>query len=96
MHTRTQFSQALAALQHPNVIAFEGLYLEGDSLHLATEFADGGDLLAAIRAAKERGEHLEEHQIMAWFVQVGTVIEHVECCTASGSHVGNVHFVNNW
>ncbi|KAI8464884.1 MAG: kinase-like domain-containing protein [Monoraphidium minutum] len=59
-------AKALAALQHPNVIGFEGAYQEGPLAHLVTEYADGGDLLAAIRGAAAAGRELGEGQIMGW------------------------------
>jgi hypothetical protein len=83
--------QALAALNHPNVIRFEALYQEGGLTHLVTEYAMGGDLLGVVRkingraggrggeAEGRRGKggematqqkHLDEDQIMNWFVQV--------------------------
>lgn len=50
---------------------FEAWYQDGDARHLVTEYAEAGDLLGAIKAAATGGGHLEEGQIMAWFVQVG-------------------------
>lgn len=70
-HAHAPSRQALAALGHPNVIAFEGLYQEGPLLHIVTEWADGGDLLSAVKRAAAGGGHLPEDQIMDWLVQVG-------------------------
>jgi serine/threonine protein kinase len=45
--------QLLAGLNHPNIVAFLDSYVNGDTLFIEMEYADGGDLHQAIAAAKQ-------------------------------------------
>lgn len=64
----------LALLNHPNIIAYYGSFLENDIFHIVMEYADGGDLSQKIQGAKEP---FSEDQILKWFIQISFALLHI-------------------
>ena len=44
----------LRRLSHPHIVAYYDGFVEAETLHIVLEFADGGDLAAALRGRRER------------------------------------------
>ena len=75
-------AQALARLQHPNVIRYHATFAEPGAVCILMELATGGDLGAVLarrwQAAEADGQHeLPEEELMNWFVQLAAGLEHV-------------------
>ena len=65
------FSQILAHLAHPNIVAYYGSFMQGDDLNVVMEYADGGTLFNRIASAK--GPFPEE-EIILYFAQVNACL----------------------
>lgn len=68
--------EVLARLQHPNICAYYGSWVEGDPphLHILLEYCDGGDMAVAIKEAAKSHKFFPEDVIMTWFVQLSSAI----------------------
>jgi len=42
-------AKVLAALRHPNIVAYKESFVEARKLHIVMDYADGGDLFTAIK-----------------------------------------------
>jgi non-specific serine/threonine protein kinase/NIMA (never in mitosis gene a)-related kinase len=60
----------LRRLNHPNIVHYKDSFLSqgGNSLCIAMEYCDGGDLASQIKAA--RRQLFSENKILHWFVQI--------------------------
>ncbi|GIQ84835.1 hypothetical protein KIPB_006406 [Kipferlia bialata] len=65
----------LAKLKHPNIVAYKESFVSSGYLNIVMEHADKGDLYQRIKAQK--GKHIEEGQILDWFVQMCLGLKHV-------------------
>ena len=65
----------MSRASHPNVIAYEGSFVERDTLHIVMELAGGGDLAHLIKA--QAGVPLGEEQIWSVVVQVSEGLQHL-------------------
>eukprot|EP00826_Nyctotherus_ovalis_P051485 TRINITY_DN6436_c0_g1_i4.p1 TRINITY_DN6436_c0_g1~~TRINITY_DN6436_c0_g1_i4.p1 ORF type:complete len:551 (+),score=141.94 TRINITY_DN6436_c0_g1_i4:2-1654(+) len=70
-----QEAKILEGLNHPNIIRFREVYRTRiGALCIIMEYADGGDLLEKMEAAK--GVHFPESQVVTWFTQIALAIKH--------------------
>ena len=68
----------LAALVHPNIVQYVECF--GDALsglHIAMEWADGGDLATLLRCTARGSGRLNESDVLGMFVQLVLAIAHV-------------------
>nr|XP_045605280.1 serine/threonine-protein kinase Nek5-like isoform X2 [Procambarus clarkii] len=74
----------LARCKHSSIIRYKEYFmLEGPAtMCLVMEYADGGDLSLRVKAARRKGEMLDEHSILYWFVQVIFAVQYL--------HVNNI------
>ena len=75
-------AEALARLQHPNVIRYHATFAEQGAVCILMEFASGGDLGTVLsrrwQAAEAEGQNtLPEDELMEWFVQLAEGLSHV-------------------
>ena len=75
-------AEALARLQHPNVIRYHATFAEQGAVCILMEYAAGGDLGTVLsrrwQAADAEGQHeLPEDELMDWFVQLAEGMAHV-------------------
>lgn len=69
-------AQVLKKMVHPNVIAFQEVFMTRKGrLCIVMEYADGGDLHSTLKARK--GELMPEAQILEWFSQECFALKHV-------------------
>ena len=69
-------AKILEAFDHPNIIRFREVYkTRKGKLCIVMDYADGGDLTAAIKG--QRGRFFPEEKIVDWFVQMCLAIKHV-------------------
>ena len=67
-------TRVLSYLHHPNIISYEGSFIENNILRIVMEYADNGDLFEQIQKAKTN--HFKEDQIIDWFVQICLAMKH--------------------
>lgn len=67
----------LAALRHPNIVAFRETFTESGKLYIVMEYADGGDLAGRIQAAKTKRTAISEEEALAIFVQLCLALKHI-------------------
>ena len=75
-------ANALARLQHANVIRYHATFFEPGAVCILMELATGGDLGTVLarrwQEAEAEGQHeLPEDELMSWFVQLAAGLEHV-------------------
>ena len=69
----------LASFEHPNIVAFkEAFFDEGTCLHIITEFAEDGDILARIESHKKSRTNFPEQEIWSTLSQI--------CCGLTSLH----------
>ena len=73
----------LASFEHPNIVSFkEAFFDEGTCLHIITDFAEDGDILARIESHKKSRTRFPEHEIWSTLSQV--------CCGLVSLHSNNI------
>lgn len=70
-------AELLRKVSHPYVVGYVASFLEGSKLHIVMEYADGGDLSARIKRAKDRRRFLRECRVMHVFVQLALALQHI-------------------
>eukprot|EP00117_Sycon_ciliatum_P012801 scpid37095/ scgid1913/ Serine/threonine-protein kinase Nek4; Never in mitosis A-related kinase 4; Serine/threonine-protein kinase 2; Serine/threonine-protein kinase NRK2 len=71
-----QEAKLLAKLHHPNIVSYKESFQDsGGVLHIVMGYCAGGDLYTHLRE-KVTG-HLDEQQIMDWFVQITLALDHL-------------------
>lgn len=70
-------AQFLCKLSHPNVVGFVDAFKRGEALCIVMSFCECGDLSRRIKAARKKGMHFREEQIMKWFIQLVLAIEYL-------------------
>jgi len=70
--------KCLKRVKHPNIIRYYEDSEEGDSLLIAMEFADGGDLDRQIKQRAANGSHyFQEHEVLFMFLQICLALNHI-------------------
>jgi len=69
-------AQVLKSLCHVNIIAHIGTFLQDDSLYIVMEYADGGDLAAALRQKRDAGARFGKSDVVSIFVQACNGLQH--------------------
>lgn len=70
-------AEVLAQLSHSNVIMYVESFVEGPSLFIIMDYADGGDLASAIARRKEKQNPFTEREVMNIFVQICLALRHI-------------------
>lgn len=70
-------ARVLKALSHVNVIAYFDAFMEGPKLHIVMEFADGGDLAAAVKRRREEGGRFNQDEALVIFAQCCLALQHI-------------------
>jgi len=70
-------AELLKSLAHPNIIGYADAFLMEMHLCIAMEFADAGDLWAAIQRRRSCGRRYLERDAMSIFVQVVLALEYL-------------------
>ena len=67
----------LRVLSHPNIVGYHGSFMaDGHFMCIALEYADGGDMSAAIRKARTKGRFFSESRILFWFCQLASALQY--------------------
>lgn len=67
-------AEILKILEHPNIIKFRDFFIENDTLCIAMDYADGGDLWQKIYSSET---YISENQILDWFAQICLALKHI-------------------
>ena len=69
-------AQILQIFDHPNIVRFRESYkTKKGHLCIVMDYADGGDLAAAIE--QQKGRYFSESKILDWFTQICLGMKHV-------------------
>jgi NIMA (never in mitosis gene a)-related kinase len=69
--------ELLAKLKHPNVVEYKESFVDGDVIHIAMAYCDGGDLAGRIRERADTKRFFYISQILDWFVQMALAIKYL-------------------
>jgi len=72
-----QETEVLRCLCHPNIIGYYEAFLEGATLCIAMEYADGGDLAAAIARRRDAGQRYQERDALAVMSQLVLAVQYM-------------------
>eukprot|EP00434_Breviolum_minutum_P024451 symbB.v1.2.021594.t1/scaffold1874.1/size97541/2 len=75
--TAVREAVALRRVRHPNVVRFRQVFVRSGWLCLVMDFADGGDLCAAVKERAKSGELFEESAVLECFSQVADAVRYV-------------------
>ena len=67
----------LIALQHPNIVKTMESFVQDETLHIAMQYCEGGDLAERIKATKKAKESFSKRQILEWLVQIVMAVGHI-------------------
>lgn len=70
-------AELLKSLSHPNIIAYHDTHLANARLSIVMEYADGGDLSAAVAQRRAASRRLHEREAMAIFVQLAMALDYI-------------------
>ena len=64
----------MSQVRHPNIVSYKESFQAHDGfLYIVMAFCEGGDMYTRLKAQK--GKHLEERQIVEWFVQIAMALQ---------------------
>lgn len=75
--TAVREAVALRRVTHPNVVGFRQVFLRSGWLCLVMDFADGGDLCAAVKERARSRVPFEESAVLECFAQVADAVHYV-------------------
>jgi len=67
----------LRSLSHINVVAYYDAFVEQGNLHIVMEYADGGDLHAAVERRRPEGRHFPQEEALSILAQCCDALQHV-------------------
>eukprot|EP00743_Colponemidia_sp_Colp-15_P010894 GILK01012068.1.p1 GENE.GILK01012068.1~~GILK01012068.1.p1 ORF type:complete len:862 (+),score=168.21 GILK01012068.1:96-2681(+) len=68
----------LKVLVGPTIIRYYDSFMEGETINIVMEYAEGGNLSEKIKQAKMEGRHFDDDTILSWFSQIvlGVMLMH--------------------
>lgn len=69
--------ELLRRLDHPNIVEYRDNFFMGDTLVIAMQYCEGGDLAAYIKEMARQKMRIREVQIMNYFVQVLQALQYI-------------------
>ncbi|KAL3852850.1 hypothetical protein ACJMK2_016463 [Sinanodonta woodiana] len=70
-------AEVLRKLNHPHVLHYITSFKKDGGLCIVTEYCPNGDLSKYIEALQNRGEKLEENQLLTWLYQTAQALEYL-------------------
>jgi NIMA (never in mitosis gene a)-related kinase len=70
-------AEVLRSLSHPNVIGYYDAFCTDSCLCIVMEYANGGDLAAAIARRRDQSQRYHERDAMVVFAQLARALQHV-------------------
>ena len=75
-----QEAKLLSQLKHPNIVSYKDSFeTPSHELHIVMGFCEGGDLYSRLK--QQKGDALEERQVVEWFVQIAMALQVLSLCT---------------
>merc|ERR1719428_278103 len=69
--------RVLSSLKHPYVVSYRESFLDGRTLCIVMDYAEGGDLYNRISKQRKAGQNFPEPQIVRWFTQGSLALKHL-------------------
>lgn len=69
--------KVLSSLKHPYVVSYRESFLEGRTLCIVMDYAEGGDLFNRVAKTRKAGQVFPEAQVMRWFTQASLALKHI-------------------
>ncbi|CAG9318195.1 unnamed protein product [Blepharisma stoltei] len=69
--------RVLEKLHHQHIIQYHESFVENNYLYIVMDYAEGGDLSARIRIARENKFYFTEAQIWKWFYQLSMALSYI-------------------
>jgi|Transcript_89962 NIMA (never in mitosis gene a)-related kinase len=69
--------RVLSSLKHPYVVSYRESFLDGRTLCIVMDYAEGGDLYNRISKQRKVGQNFPEPQIVRWFTQGSLALKHL-------------------
>lgn len=69
--------RVLSSLKHPYVVSYRESFLDGRTLCIVMDYAEGGDLYNRIAKMRKAGQNFTEPQIVRWFTQGSLALKHL-------------------
>jgi NIMA (never in mitosis gene a)-related kinase len=63
-------AKVLGALKHPYIIGFRESYMDGNTLCILMDYAEGGDLFKTIDRTRRKMQKISEAKILRWATQI--------------------------
>jgi len=70
-------AELLKSLTHPNIIAYHDAHLANARLYIVMEYADGGDLAAAVARRRAASRRHHEREALAIFGQLAMALDYI-------------------
>lgn len=70
-------AELLKSLSHPNIVAYHDAHLANARLCIVMEYADGGDLAAAVAQRRSAPRRYHEREALAIFVQLAMALDYI-------------------
>lgn len=68
--------RVLSSLKHPYVVSYRESFLDGRTLCIVMDYAEGGDLYNRVTKTRKAGQNFGEAQIVRWFTQASLALKH--------------------
>lgn len=69
--------RVLTKLNHKYIVTYKESFAENNSLFIAMEYCEFGDLVKLFQNQREKGIHFQEKEVLDWFVQICLAVKHV-------------------
>lgn len=69
--------RVLSSLKHPYVVSYRESFLDGRTLCIVMDYAEGGDLYNRVAKTRKAGQMFPEQQILRWFTQACLALKHL-------------------
>merc|ERR1719428_40230 len=69
--------RVLSSLKHPYIVSYRESFLDGRSLCIVMDYAEGGDLYTRIVKTRKAGQSFGEPQVLRWFTQAALALKHM-------------------
>lgn len=69
--------RVLSSLKHPYIVSYRESFLDGRSLCIVMDYAEGGDLYTRITKTRKAGQTFPEPTVLRWFTQASLALKHM-------------------
>lgn len=69
--------RVLSSLKHPYVVSYRESFLDGRTLCIVMDYAEGGDLFNRIAKHRKANQNFPENQVVRWFTQGSLALKHL-------------------